>query len=80
MPLINCEESVILTWYREFEITSMEKRTIINTRRGVSPTNLTFQITNTKLYAAVITLSTENDKNLLKQLRIGYNRTIKWSE
>ena len=29
MPLINCEVSLILTWSREFVITSMEKRVIL---------------------------------------------------
>ena len=49
MPLINCEVSLILTWSRECVITSMERR-VINTRRDASPTNATFQITDTKLY------------------------------
>ena len=31
-----------------------------------APTNATFQITDTKLYIPVVTLSTENDKKLLE--------------
>ena len=42
-------------------ITSMERRVITNTRRDTSPTNATFQITDTKLYVPVVTLSTEDD-------------------
>ena len=47
-------------------------RTVIN-----APTVATFQITDTKLYVLVVTLSTENDKTLLEQLRTGFKRTIK---
>ena len=34
-----------------------------------APTNATFQITNTKLYVQVVTLSTEDDNKLLEQLK-----------
>ena len=78
--VINCEVSLILTWSRECAITSMERIVITNTPRDTSPTNVTFQITDTKLYAPVVTLSTENDKRLLEQLRVGFKRTIKWNK
>ena len=42
-----------------------------------APTNVTFQIAHTKLCVPVVTLSTKNDKKLLKQLRIGFKGTIK---
>ena len=80
MPLINCEVSLILTWSRECVITSMERRVITNTRKDVFPTNAIFQITDTKLYIPVVTLSTENDDKLLKQLRTGFKRTVKWNK
>ena len=79
MPLINCEVSLILTWFRECIITSMERR-VINTGRDFSSTNATFQTTDTKLYVLVVTLSTENDKRLLEQLRTGFKITIKWNK
>ena len=44
------------------------------------PTNATFQITDAKLYVPVVSSSTENDKKLLKQLRTGFKRTIKWNK
>ena len=34
----------------------------------------------TKLYLPVVTLSTENDKRLLEQLRAGFKITIKWNK
>ena len=80
MSLINCEVSLILYWSRECVITSTERRLIANTRRDTSPRNATFQITDTKLYVPVITLSTKNDKRLLEQLRTGFKRTIKWNK
>ena len=72
--------SLILTWSKECVITSMERRVKTNTRRDTAPANATFQITNTKLYIPVITLSTENDKRLLEQLRTEFKRTIKWNK
>ena len=77
MPLINCEVSLILTWFRECVITSMERQVITNTQRYVSPTNAIFQIRDTKLYILVVALSTENDKRILEQLRTRFKRTIK---
>ena len=42
----------------------MERRVITNARRD----NATFQITDTKLYAPVVTLYTEDDNKFLEQL------------
>ena len=78
--LINCEVSLILAWSKECVITSMERRLIKNTRRDASPTGAIFQITDTKLYVPVVTLSSVNDKKLLEQLRTGFKRTIKWDK
>ena len=41
-------------------------------------TGLEFQITDIKLYVPVVTLSKENDKKLLEQLKSGFNKTVKW--
>ena len=41
------------------------------------PTNATFKVTDTNYYVPVVTLSTENDKILLEQLRVGFKRIIK---
>ena len=43
-------------------------------------TELGFQITDTKLCATVVTLSTENDKKILEQLIWGFKRTLKWNK
>ena len=44
------------------------------------PIGLEFQITDTKLYVPVVTLSKENDKKLLEQLKSGFKRTVKWNK
>ena len=87
MPLINCEINLILRWSENYVLTSKATREAIPAQGGNSevaavdyPTNGTFKITDTKLYVPVVTLSTENDKILLEQLRTGFKRTIKWNE
>ena len=44
------------------------------------PTELEFQITDTRLYVPIVTLSTENNKKLLEQLKWGFKRTVKWNK
>ena len=44
------------------------------------PTSATFQITDTKLYARVVTLSTEDTDKLLQQIKSGFKRAIKWNK
>ena len=46
----------------------------------VPPRELTFEITDTKLYVPVVTLSKENEIKLLEQLKSGFKRTIKWNK
>ena len=46
----------------------------------VPPTGLEFQITDTKLYDPVVTLSKENDAKRLEQLKSGFKRTTKWNK
>ena len=45
-----------------------------------NPENTIFQITDTKLYVPVVTLSKENDAKPLEQLKSGFKRTIKWNK
>ena len=46
----------------------------------VASTGLEFEITDTKLYVPVVTLSKENHTQLLEQLKAGFKRTIKWNK
>ena len=56
--LVNCEVELILTWTKNCALADM---TVANN----PPTGLEFQITDTKLYVPVVTLSKENDVKLL---------------
>ena len=60
MPLINCEINLILTWSSTCVTTNF-------TGAGA------FAITDTKLYVAVVTLSTQVNVKLLQQLKSGFN-------
>ena len=84
ISLINCEVELILTWFKNCVLIS--KSTIdtnYNTpidRKIDVPENAILQITDTKLYVPVVTLSKENDIKLLEQLKSGFKKTIKWNK
>ena len=46
----------------------------------VAQTGLEFQITDTKLYVPVVTLSKESDTKLLEQLKSEFKRIVKWNK
>ena len=85
MPLINCEVELILTWSKNCVL--IDKLTG-DADYGANPIvykidnpeNAIFQITNTKLFVPVVTLSKENNTKLLEQLKTGFKRTIKWNK
>ena len=79
MQLINCEVELILTWSKNCALADMTANAAANPA-FVAPTGLEFKITNTKLYVPLVTLSTKNDNNFLKQLKSGFIRTIKWNK
>ena len=67
MLLINCEVNLILTWSSSRVITN-------STDAG------TFEITDTKLYVPLVTLSTQDNSKLLQQLNSGFKRVINWKK
>ena len=67
MPLIECKVNLELTWSRNCVITN-------STGEGK------FEITETKLYVPVVTLSTQDKAKLLQQLKSGFKRTINWNK
>ena len=67
MPLINCEVNLILTWSSTCVITNSD---------GAG----TFEITDTKLYAPVVTLSTQKNTKFLQELKSGFKRVINWNK
>ena len=48
-------------------------------RKIDNPENATLQITDTKFYVPVVTLSKENDTKLSKELKFGFKKTIQWN-
>ena len=85
IPLINCEVELILTWFKNCVL--IDKSTI-EANYGANhvvyeidnPEDVTFKITDVRLFVPVVTLSKEDDKKLLKQLKTGFKRTIKWNK
>ena len=69
LPLFNCEVNLILTWSANCVIVST----------NVANQNATFEITDTKLYVPVVTLSTQNNAKLLQQLKSGFKRVVNWN-
>ena len=73
MPLIKLKlikVNLILTWSANCVIiyTNVENQ------------NPTFEITETKLYVPVATLSTQDNTKLLQQVKSGFKRTINWNK
>ena len=63
MPLIQCEVNPILIWSPTCVTTN-------STGAG------TFELSDTKLYVPVVTLSTQDNAKLLQQLKSGFKKTI----
>ena len=82
IPLINCEITLILSWYKECVLVGRAHRGPPAPAPAfiTSPENEIFEITDCKLYVPVVTLSAENDIKLLEQLKSGFRRTIKWNK
>ena len=77
IPLINCEVTLILTWSKNCAMAHMTRRNAQGNNPATIPPT---EITNTKLYIPVVTLSKENDIKLLEKLKSGFKRTIKWNK
>ena len=70
MPLISLEINLILTWSANCVIVPT----------NIANQNATFAITNTGLYVPVVTLSTQENAQLLQQLKSGFKRVINWNK
>ena len=66
MPLINFEINVDLNWFEN----------CVTVATDVANQGTTFSITGTKLYAPVVTSSTQDNAKLLEQLKRTIKRTI----
>ena len=77
MPLINCKIHLELNWNNNCVMYGADTYAGGN---NVYDRAATFQITSTKLYVPVVTLSTKDNKNLTKQLDEGFKRSVHWNE
>ena len=77
LPLIKCKIHLELNWNNNCIIYGAD------TYAGGDNANdrkATFQITSTKLYVPIFTLSTKDNVNLTKQLNEGFKRSVYWNE
>ena len=77
MPLINCKIHLELNWNNNFVMYGADTYAAGDNDNN---TEATFQITSTKLYVPVVTLSTKDNENLTKQLDEGFKRSVYWNE
>ena len=73
LPLISCEKTLILSWYKECVLVGRALRNAPDPQ----PNPPIAAITDCKLYVPVATLSAEIDNKRLEQLKSGFRRTIK---
>ena len=82
IPLINCEITLISSWYENGVLIGKVLRNAPDPQPNSpiaateSPTDAKFEITD----VPVVTLSVENDNKLLEQLKSGLKRSIKWNK
>ena len=69
-PLINCEISFILTFSTNCVIAST----------NVGNQNAAFEITDTKVYFLVVTLSTQDSSKLFQRLKPGFKIVTNWNK
>ena len=77
MPLIICKIHLQLNWNNNCVIYGSD------TYAGDDNANnreTIFKITSTKVYVPIVTLSTKDNVNLIKQLNEGFKRSVYWNE
>ena len=81
IPLINCEVELILISFKNCVVIDKLARDDGYHANPIAyeidnPENAMFQITDSKLFVPVVTLSKKNDIKLFEQLKSGFKRTI----
>ena len=66
MPLINCKIHLKLNWIEEWIL-------------SIAGNSANFNITDAKLHIPIVTLSTKDNVNLVKQLSNGFKRSVYWN-
>ena len=84
IPLTNCEVELILSWFKNCVLIDKSTREANYGANPIvyeidNPENATFKIADVKLFVPLVSLSKENDMQLLGQLKSGFKKTIKWN-
>ena len=77
IPLINCKVELSLKWIENYVLTTAA---IGASATATTEDSATFKITDGKLYVPVVTLSTEDNVKLVKQLNEGFKRSVYWNK
>ena len=80
IPLISCEVSLELKWYKNCIITSDQVGVNLDGGNTAAPTGAIFVINDCKLYVPVVTLSKDDEIKLLTNLKSGFKRELKWNK
>ena len=70
MPLINCKINLELKWTQNCVLSSL----------AAAQNNVTFTITDTKLYVPIVTLSSKDTSHLSNLLSEGFKRSVFWNK
>ena len=73
MLLINCKVELLVKWIENCVLTTSVIGAYAD---ATSADGTTFKITDGKLYVPVVTLSTEDNVKLVKQLNEGFKRPV----
>ena len=73
MPLVNCKIHLGLNWNNNCVTYGADTYPVGD---NVNNRETTFQMTSTKLYVPIVTLSTKDNVNLSKQLNEGFKRSV----
>ena len=77
MSLINCKVEHSLRWIENCVLTSAA---IGDNTNATGADSATFNITDTKFYVPIVTLSTEDNAKLSKLLDKGFKRSVYWNK
>ena len=90
MSLINCKIGLAFLWSRNCVIFEISKTAAVAPNQNANPpvqamtttriTGAIFQITSSKLYVPMITLSANNTIKLIENLKPGFKTTISWKK
>ena len=76
MSLINCKVHLELNWNNNCAMYGADAYNAADNNNRET----TFQITSTRLYVPVVTLSTKDNENLTEQVDEGFKRSVYWNE